>query len=378
VKPIFFTSFQRKLESPFFVRLFGRGQRDSSFRWNDVKGVIFATLFLAASPALADGLVDNANGYTLDVKGKLIRFTGLLIAKDGTVSRLLDKDDKRPKQPDFRLDARGHTLIPGLIDPGTHLMQTALGGLVRDANMMGRPIQPRERDAAFALVQPKYLERGITTVTDLATTTADWNVYRRSGDAGNLRIRILSYAADIDTMMTVAGNRPTPWLYEGRLRLAGLTVTDQEPFDDARVRNLMSRGAMDGFQIAAEPIGDTALEHSLAAIEEVALTYKGDRRWRIHARATVAPLAERLSRTGTLAIPPADETLTNLATYLPARTRDAARAAFAEDKLGTLIPGAHADFLLFDRDVIALPPAEAGQARLLETWIGGARVWTSK
>ena len=378
MKPISFTSFQRKLESPFFARFAGRRQRDSSFRWNDGKGVILAALFLATSPALADGLVDNANGYTLDAKGKMIRFTGLLIAKDGTVSKLLEKDDKRPKQPDFRLDAKGRTLIPGLIDPGTHLMQTALGGLVRDANMMGRPIQPRERDAAFALIQPKYLERGITTVTDLATGTADWNVYRRSGDAGNLRIRILSYAADIDTMMTVAGNRPTPWLYEGHLRLAGLTVTDQEPFDDARVRNMMSRGAMDGFQIAAEPIGDTALEHSLAAIEEVALTYKGDRRWRIHSRASEAPLAERLARTGTLAIPPADETLANLATYLPARTRDAARAAFAEDRLGTLAPGTYADFLLFDRDVIALPPAEAGQARLLETWIGGSRVWTAK
>ena len=88
-----------------------------------------AMLAVAATPALADGLVENANGYTLDAKGRMIRFTGLLIAKDGTVSKLLDKDDKRPKQPDFRLDAKGRTLIPGLIDPGTHLMQTALGGL---------------------------------------------------------------------------------------------------------------------------------------------------------------------------------------------------------------------------------------------------------
>lgn len=344
-----------------------------------MKLCLFAALLAAiASPALADGLVDNANGYTLDAKGKLVRFTGLLIGKDGTVAKLLDKNDKRPKQPDFRLDAKGRTLIPGLIDPGTHLMQIAISGLTREPNMVGRPIQPRERDAAFALIQPKYLERGITTVTDLATTATDWNIYRRSGDAGNLRIRILSYAADIETMVGVAANRPTPWLYEGRLRLAGLTVTDQEPFDDARVRNLMSRGAMDGFQIAAEPIGDTALEHSLAAIEEVSLTYKGDRRWRIHTRVPVALLTARLAITGTLAIPPADETLANLATYLPARTRDAARAAFAENKLGTLIPGAYADFLLFDRDVIALPPTEAGQARLLETWIGGSRVWTSK
>lgn len=339
--------------------------------------LLFAAI-LFASPALADGLVDNANGYTLDAKGKLVRFTGLLIASDGTVSKLLDKNDKRPKTLDFRMDANGRTLIPGLIEPGIHLMDTALAGLPREANMQGRPLQPRERDAAFAHIQPVFLARGITTVTDLATTTTDWNVYRRSGDTGNLRIRILSYAADIDTMMTVAGNRPTIWLYGGRLRLAGLTVTDAEPFDDARVRNLMSRGAMDGFQIAAEPIGEAALEHSLAAIEEVAETYKGDRRWRLHNRASTVPTPERLDRTGTLSIQPADENMANLATYLSARTRDAARAAFAEDRVGTLTTGVQADFLLFDRDVIALPPAEAGQARLLETWVGGSRVWVAK
>jgi predicted amidohydrolase YtcJ len=244
--------------------------------------------------------------------------------------------------------------------------------------MLGRPLQPRERDAAFARIQPTYLARGITTVTDLATTTTDWNVYRRAGDAGNLRIRILSYAADLDTMMIVAGNRPTQWLYDGRLRMAGLTVTDKEPLDDARVRNLISRGAMDGFQVAVLPVGEPALEHGLAAIEEVAQTYKGERRWRLHVRTATIPAAERLGRTGTLAIMPTDETLANLATALPARTRDAARAAFAEQKVGTLTPGAQADFLLFDRDVIALPPAEAGQAKLLETWVGGVRAWVAK
>lgn len=330
-----------------------------------------------ASPALADGLVDNANGYTLDAKGKLIRFTGLLIGKDGSVSKLLDRNDKRPKTLDFSLDARGRTLIPGLIDPGTRLMETALAQMPREANMQGRPLQPRERDAAFARIQPSFLARGITSVTDLATTTTDWNVYRRAGDAGNLRIRILSYAADLDTMTTVAGNRPTQWLYEGRLRMSGLSVANGPPLDDARVRNLISRGAMDGFQVAVLPADDVALEPSLAAIEEVAETYKGDRRWRLQVD-TVVPPAERLTHSGTLALRRTDESLANLATYLPVRTRDAARAAFAEATIGTLMPGAKADFLLFDRDVIALPPAEAGQARLLETWVGGVRAWVSR
>ncbi len=303
---------------------------------------------------------------------------GLLIDKDGKVAKLLDKGDKIPKTLDFRLDAKGRTVIPGLIDTGTHLMQTALAGQPRDPSLEGRPLQPRERDQALARIQPIFLQRGVTSVTDLVTSVTDWETYRRAGDAGRLQIRILSYADSIETMMTVAGNQPTPWLYGGRLRMAGLTVTDGAPFDDAKVRNVMSRGAMDGFQIAAEPVGNDALEHSIAAIEEVAETYKGDRRWRLQTSASVAPIAERLSRADAVAVPPADETLVNLATYFPARTRDAARNAFAEDRIGTLEAGAHADFLIFDRDVIALPPAEAGRAQLLETWVGGVRVWTQK
>lgn len=340
--------------------------------------LLAALLLIVAAPAAADGLIDNANGYTYDARGKLVRFTGLLIDKDGKVAKLLDRKDKPPKTLDFRLDAKGHTLIPGLIDGGAHLMQAALAAQPRDPSLQGRPIQPYERDLAFANIQPRFLERGITSVTDLATTSIDWNVYRRAGDAGRLRIRVLTYADSVETMMSVAGSRPTDWLYGGRLRMAGLTVTDSAPFDDARVRNLMSRGAMDGFQIAAEPIGSEAIEHSIAAIEEVAETYKGDRRWRLQTPAPPAPIAERLTKTGIIAIPGTDDSLANLATYLFARTQGAAKAAFAEEKIGTLVPGAYADFLLFDRDIIALPPTEAAQARLLETWIGGVKAWPGK
>jgi predicted amidohydrolase YtcJ len=337
-----------------------------------------ALLLLNAAPAAADGLIDNANGYTYDLKGKLIRFTGLLIDKDGKVAKLLDRKDKPPKTLDFRLDAKGQTLIPGLIDGGQHLMQAALAAQPRDPSLQGRPIQPYERDLAFANIQPTFLARGITSITDLATSSVDWNVYRRAGDAGRLRVRLLSYADSVETMMSVAGSQPTGWLYGGKLRMAGLTVTDSAPFDDARVRNLMSRGAMDGFQIATEPVGDTAIEHSIAAIEEVAETYKGDRRWRLQTAMPAGQIAERLDKAGITAIPPTDESLANLATYLPIRTQSAARSAFAEGKIGGLLPGAYADFLLYDRDVIALPPAEAGKARLLETWIGGVRAWRAK
>jgi len=355
-----------------------RGLKDLRRFGRDLAMVCIVALATLAVPGHAEGLIDNVNGYTLDAKGRLVRFAALLIGKDGRVAKLLDKGDKPPKTLDFKLDANGKTLMPGLIDPGIRLMEAALAATPRDPSLAGRPIQPRERDAAFTNLQAIFLARGITSVTDLNTTITDWEVYRRAGDAGRLRIRILSYAAGIETMMIAAGNQPTQWLYNGRLRMAGLSVIDQTPLDDARVRNLASRGAMDDFQIAIEPVGEGALDHSIAAIDEVAETYKGDRRWRLQLGSTPALSPERLAKSEILAMSPPDTTLANLATSFAARTRDAARAAFAEDQVGTLVPGSQADFLLFDRDVIAAPPAEAAAARLLETWIGGVRVWVGK
>jgi predicted amidohydrolase YtcJ len=62
-----------------------------------------------------------------------------------------------------------------------------------------------------------------------------------------------------------------------------------------------------------------------------------------------------------------------------AYTVNAAYAAFAEDRLGSLQPGRQADFLLVDRDIFATPaPADLRAAQVLETWISGARAWVRK
>ena len=83
----------------------------------------FALALLAISaPALADGLVENVNGITLDKDGKVIRFNAILVGKDGKVTELLTKKDRLPKQLDFRHDGRGATMLPGLIDAHGHVM----------------------------------------------------------------------------------------------------------------------------------------------------------------------------------------------------------------------------------------------------------------
>ena len=56
-------------------------------------------------------------------------------------------------------------------------------------------------------------------------------------------------------------------------------------------------------------------------------------------------------------------------------TRQAAYAGFAEKRFGSLIPGQRADFLLIDRDISMARPADIRATQVLETWIGGTRVY---
>lgn len=391
-------------------------------------GMWLAMALLLTTPAHADGLVDNVNGYTLDAKGKLTRFTGLLIDGRGKVAKLLDRRDKRPDKLDFKLDAKGRTLIPGMIDAHGHIVELGFQALQLDLSttrslaeaqaklarwaaehpnprwIIGRgwnqeawglgrfptsadldaavpdrpvllirvdghaavansaalklagidgstkaltggridrglfvdeamklvervipPPLPRERDAAVAKAQELLLAAGITATADMGTSIEDWNAIRRFGDAGGLRVRIFSYALGIEPMLSIAGGQPTPWLYGGRLRMVGLKLYADGALgsrgawlkadyadapgqrglallDDAKLRNLMSRAAMDGFQVAIHAIGDAANAQALDAIEELAETYKGDRRWRIEHAQDVDPAdLPRFGRNGIIA-----------------------------------------------------------------------------
>lgn len=60
---------------------------------------------------------------------------------------------------------------------------------------------------------------------------------------------------------------------------------------------------------------------------------------------------------------------------LRAFTLDAAYAEHAEKTLGTLEPGKWADFILVDRDIIKGPPSQIWKTRVLQTWVGGTRVY---
>jgi predicted amidohydrolase YtcJ len=173
------------------------------------------------------------------------------------------------------------------------------------------PPRASDLDTAFAEAQLIFLRNGVTAVADMGTTIREWQTFRRAGDLGNLRIRIASYADGVDDMALIGGPGPSPWLYDDRLKLAGVKLwLDgalgsrgawlKQPYADAagtglpmmtetQLGNLMSRAAIDKFQVAVHAIGDKANATVLSAIDELSNTYDGDRRWRIEHAQIVDP-----------------------------------------------------------------------------------------
>jgi predicted amidohydrolase YtcJ len=187
------------------------------------------------------------------------------------------------------------------------------------------PPRPEDRDYAFALAQDTFFSRGVTASTDMGTSIEDWQTYRRAGDTGRLRMRVMAYAHGVDNMVLIGGTGPTPWLYDDRLRLNGVKLyadgalgsrgaSLKLPYSDmpgakglritgdTALKNMMSRAALDHFQVAVHAIGDEANAAVLGAIEDLAPTYPGDRRWRIEHAQIVDPAdIPRFGRNGIVA-----------------------------------------------------------------------------
>lgn len=540
---------------------------------------------LAALPAtaLADTLVYNVDGLTIDEEGNVERFVALTFDDDGKVREIVLRGEDRPSDVDYAVDGKGRVMLPGFIDAHLHVMGVGFSALTLDlsqtnsleealaaiaefaaanpgrpwilgggwnqekwglgrfptaaeldAVVSDRPVyltridghagwanslamekagvdasavapaggrierlagsktpsgifvdtaeslvtqaipapRPVERDLAFAKAQDVLLSEGITAAADMGTSIEDWQTFRRAGDRGALKLRIMSYASSLESMQLIAGPGPTPWLYDDRLRMGGLKIyLDgalgsrgawlKEDYADwpgnrgipmlspAQLRNIMSRAAMDGFQTAVHAIGDAANAEVLDAIEELSETYTGDRRWRVEHAQIVDPAdLPRFAAHGTIAsfqplhqtsdrlmaearmtperlggayawrsvlnaggriafgsdspVEPADvraglavaisrtdangepfggwraQDAVSREQAIAAFSSDAAYAGFAEGRFGRLVPGERADFVLVDRDPMLSSPEQIRGMVVLETWIGGERVYARK
>ena len=159
-----------------------------------------------------------------------------------------------------------------------------------------------QQDEALAKSQEILLGYGVTSVGSMSTSVADWQTFRRAGDAGRLKVRLMSYLSGTESMKAVP--HPTDWLYGDRLRAAGIKLFAdgalgsrgawlKQPYadkpdtrglqfhSDAELRSLADTAASHGFQVATHAIGDAANAQVIATYEWLNGKYGTDHRWRI-------------------------------------------------------------------------------------------------
>ena len=390
------------------------------------------TAALLASPAVADTLIDHANGIQADANGNLHHFTGLLIGDDGKVVRVLSEGDPRPHAT-TTVDAGGRTLLPGLIDAHGHVIDLGMVALTvqltgtssradlqrrlatyaaahpgktwiigfgwnqelwpdrrfptaadLDAVVSDRPVMlervdghaivvnsaalkaagvtaatpdpaggkierdaggnptglfvdnakslvqrlvppqtPAESDEALAEAQEQLISFGVTGIGSMSTSLDDWETFRRAGESGRLKIRLMCYLIGEGALAAIP--KPTPWLYNDRLRAVGVKLFAdgalgsrgawlKQPYSDKRdtrglprhsdaeYRALAKDAASRGFQVATHAIGDAANAEVISTYEALSKQYGRDRRWRIEHAQIVDPAdIPRLAPAGIIA-----------------------------------------------------------------------------
>lgn len=121
-------------------------------------------LALLPAPALSATLVENARGIQISADGKLDRFTGLVINDQGKIVQVLRGSSAAVVVPiDRRVDVRGRTLLPGLIDAHGHVMGLGLSALQLDLVGTSSVGNLQQRLRAFAAERkddPWILGRG--------------------------------------------------------------------------------------------------------------------------------------------------------------------------------------------------------------------------
>ena len=192
-------------------------------------------------------------------------------------------------------------------------------------SLIGRAIPKptaADEDAALAKAQEILLGVGVTGVGSMSTSLADWNSFRRAGDAGRLQVRLMAYALN-GPFPEVPG--PTPWLYGDHLRMVGAKFFAdgalgsrgawlKQPYadkpdtrglprhSDAELLAMEEKAAAAGLQLATHAIGDAANAQVISVYEQLAKKYGAGRRSRIEHFQIVDPAdIPRLAPAGIIA-----------------------------------------------------------------------------
>jgi len=206
-----------------------------------------------AAPALADTLIDNVDGITIDEAGKIRRFTGLIFNADGKVVAVLARGEDRPRT-DYRLDGGGQVMIPGMIDAHVHVMDMGFAALTLDLSDTTSLEDALARIRAFAEANPGrpwILGRGwnqerwglgrFPTAAELDTAVADRPVWLERADnhaqwGNTLAIRTAGVTARTadpagGRIIRDASGNPAGVFVDNAVQLVGKIVPGPRPED---------------------------------------------------------------------------------------------------------------------------------------------------
>ena len=228
---------------------------------------------LGSLPAMADTVIDNANGYTLNAKGDLVQFTAMAFDDQGKIIAVGSGADVAAKAKNARrIDMQGRTVLPGLIDAHGHVF-----GLGQQLTQLD-------------LFSTTSLEQALKFIGDYARANPDHAWIRGRGwNQENWKLGRFPTAAELDA---VVSDRPVwlervdghaGWANRRALALAGITKTTPDPVGGKIVRD--ANGEATGVLVDAaqelvakvlpqqtEAEGRVMLDRALQEIARVGLT----------------------------------------------------------------------------------------------------------
>ena len=228
---------------------------------------------LGSLPAMADTVIDNANGYTLNAKGDLVQVTAMAFDDQGRIIAVGGSADVAGKAKNARrIDMQGRTVLPGLIDAHGHVF-----GLGQQLTQLD-------------LFSTTSLEQALKFIGDYARANPDHAWIRGRGwNQENWKLGRFPTAAELDA---VVSDRPVwlervdghaGWANRRALALAGITKTTPDPVGGKIVRD--ANGEATGVLVDAaqelvakvlpqqtEAEGRVMLDRALQEIARVGLT----------------------------------------------------------------------------------------------------------
>lgn len=201
-----------------------------------------ALVAFASTPALADTLVDNVDGITVNENGEVVRFTGLVFDDDGKIVRVLERGEKRP-EVDYGIDGKGRVMLPGMIDAHVHVMGIGFGELLLDLSDTNSLEEALARIKAFAKENP-----GRPWILGRGWNQEKWGLGR------------FPTAEELDTAVS---DRPVwlgrvdghaSWANSMAMQVAGVTAADADPAGGRIIRKAGSRDPSGVFVDAAEAL----------------------------------------------------------------------------------------------------------------------------